>query len=355
MRRSRSGTATEPFALSVATRHSRRGTAARRSRFERLSTNGFAVALLALCAFSPALAQTYPSKAVRIVVGFPPGGATDVVARTISQKLSESLGQPVIVDNRAGAASNIGAEHVATSAKDGHTLFMGTVSTSINPSLYTKLPYDPLRDFAPVSQVTSTPFMFVVHPSLPVRSVKEFISLARARPGELNYGSAGSGSGAHLFVEMFASMTRVKLQHVPYKGAAPATTATLSGETIFMFDNIVTTLPLARAGRLRALGVTTATRSAAAPEMPTIAETGVPGYDANAWFGLFAPAGTPPAVINRLNAEIVKILKLPDTRERFLALGAEPVGSTAGEFGAFFKNEVAKWAKVVKESGARVE
>lgn len=314
-----------------------------------------ALALLTLCAALPANAQTFPSKPVRIVVGFPAGGATDVVARTISQKLSESLGQPVIVDNRAGAASNIGAEHAATSPKDGHTLFMGTVSTSINPTLYKKLPYDPLRDFAPVSHVTSTPFMFVVHPSLPARSVKEFIAFARTRPGELNYGSAGSGSGAHLFVEMFAAMSGVKLQHVPYKGAAPATTAALSGETIFMFENIVTVLPLARAGRLRALGVTTATRSAAAPEMPTIAESGVPGYDANAWFGLFAPAGTPQPVVGRLNTEIVKILKLPETRDRFLALGAEPVGSTAEQFGVFFKNEVGKWAKVVTESGARVE
>jgi tripartite-type tricarboxylate transporter receptor subunit TctC len=315
-----------------------------------------ALSLLSVCsAFCPAHAQTYPSKPVRIVVGFPPGGATDVVARTISTKLGETLGQPVIVDNRAGAASNIGAELAAAAPKDGHTLFMGTVSTSINPSLYKKLAYDPLRDFAAVSQVTSTPFMFVVHPSLPARNVKEFIALARAKPGELNYASAGSGSGAHLFVEMLASMARVKLQHVPYKGAAPATTATLSGETIFMFENIVTALPLARAGKLRAFGVTTATRSAAAPEMPTIAEAGVPGYDANAWFGIFAPAGTPQTVINRLNAEIVKILKLPETRDRFLALGAEPVGSTAEQFGAFFKNEVAKWAKVVKESGARVE
>jgi tripartite-type tricarboxylate transporter receptor subunit TctC len=314
------------------------------------------VTLLIVCAaFFPAHAQTYPSKPVRIVVGFPPGGATDVVARTISQKLGETLGQPVIVDNRAGAASNIGAELVATAPKDGHTLFMGTVSTSINPSLYKKLAYDPLRDFAPVSQVTSTPFLFVVHPSLPARNVKEFIALARTKPGELNYASAGSGSGAHLFVEMLASMARMKLQHVPYKGAAPATTATLSGETIFMFENIVTALPLARAGRLRSLGVTTATRSATAPEIPTIAEAGVPGYDANAWFGIFAPAGTPKAVIDRLNAEIVKIVKLPETRDRFLSLGAEPVGSTAEQFGAFFKNEVAKWGKVVKESGARVE
>lgn len=300
-------------------------------------------------------AQGYPSKPVRFVVGFPAGGATDVVARTISQKLGESLGQPVLVDNRGGAASNIGAELVATSPKDGHTIFMGTVSTSINPSLYKKLAYDPLRDFTPVSRVSSTPFLFVVHPSLPARSVKEFIALAKSKPGELNYGSAGSGSGGHLFVEMFGSMARVKLTQVPYKGAAPATTATLSGETLFMFDNIVTTLPLAKAGKLRALAVTTATRSAAAPDMLTIAEAGVPGYDANAWFGVFAPAGTPQPVINRLNTEIVRIVKLPEMRERFLALGAEPVGSTAQEFGAFFRNEVEKWAKVVKTSGAQVD
>jgi tripartite-type tricarboxylate transporter receptor subunit TctC len=300
-------------------------------------------------------AQGYPSKAVRIVVGFPPGGATDVVARTISDKLAESLAYPVIVDNRAGAASNIGAEIVAKSPKDGYTLFMGTVSTSVNPSLYRKLAYDPLRDFVPVTQVTGTPFVFVVHPSLPAKSVKEFIALARTKPGELNFGSAGSGSGAHLFVEMFASMAKVKLQHVPYKGAAPATTAILSGETIFMFENIVTVLPLARAGKLRALGVTTAKRSAAAPDIPTIAEAGVPGYDANAWFGIFAPAGTPQAIVDRLNTEIVKIVKLPETRERFLSLGAEPAGTSAAEFGAFFRNEVAKWGKVVKESGARVE
>jgi tripartite-type tricarboxylate transporter receptor subunit TctC len=334
----------------------------RQSRYERLTcATGLprsALALLAMTACAVccvAHAQTYPSKPVRIIVGFPAGGATDVVARTISQKLGEALGQPVVVDNRAGAASNIGAELAAKSPKDGHTLFMGTVSTSINPSLYKKLGYDALSDFTPVTQVTSTPFVFVVHPSLPARSVKEFVALARSRPGELNYGSAGSGSGGHLFVAMFASMARVSLQHVPYKGAAPATTATLSGETIFMFDNIVTTLPLARAGRLRALGVTTATRSAAAPEIPTIAEAGVPGYDANAWFGIFAPAGTPQTIVTRLNAEIAKILKLPETRERFLALGAEPLGSSAEQFGAFFRNEVSKWAKVVKESGAQVD
>lgn len=299
--------------------------------------------------------QSYPSKPVRFVVGFPPGGATDVVARLISQKLSDALGQPVVVDNRAGAASNIGAELVATSPKDGHTLLMGTVSLSINPSLYSKLAYDALRDFAAVTQVTSTPFMLAVHPSLPVSNVKQFVALAKSRPGELNYASAGSGSGAHLFTEMFRSMAGIRVVHVPYKGAAPAMTATLAGETIFMFDNIVTTLPLARAGRLRALAVTTVTRSPAAPDIPTVAEAGVPGYDANAWFGVFAPTGTPPGVINRLHSEIVKIVKLPDVRDRFLSLGGEPVGSTPEQFAAFFRNEVAKWGKVVRDSGARAD
>jgi len=311
--------------------------------------------LLAMGVAATLHAQGFPSKPVRIVVGFTPGGATDVVARTISQKLSETLGQAVVVDNRPGAASNIGAELVAKAPKDGHTLLLGTVSTSINPSLYKKLAYDPLVDFTAITQVTGTPFLFVVHPSLPARSVKEFIALTRARPGQLNYGSAGSGSGAHLFVAMFASMAQLDVVHVPYKGSAPSTTAILSGETIFMFDNIVTTLPLAHAGKLRALAVTTAVRSAAAPEMPTISESGVPGYDANAWFGIFAPAGTPQAVVDRLNAEIVKVVKLADTRDRFLALGAEPVGSTPDQFGAFFRNEVAKWARVVSESGAHVE
>ena len=319
------------------------------------ATNVVLWLIAAACSCEAAWAQGYPTKPVRFVVGFPPGGATDVVARLISQKLSDVLGQSVVVDNRAGAASNIGAELVATSPKDGHTIFMGTVSLSINPSLYIKLAYDALRDFAAVTQVTSTPFMLVVHPSLPATSVKQFIALAKSRPDQLNYASAGSGSGAHLFTEMFRSMAGVRVVHVPYKGAAPATTATLSGETIFMFDNIVTTLPLARAGRLRALAVTTSTRSSAASDIPTVAEAGVAGYDANAWFGVFAPAGTPPAVINRLHSEIVKIVKLPDVRDRLLSLGGEPVGSSPEQFAVFFRNEVTKWGKVVRESGARAD
>lgn len=314
----------------------------------------FAVLGLALT-MSFAHAQTYPSKQVRFVVGFPAGGATDVVARAISQNLSEALGHPVVVDNRAGAASNIAAELVATSPKDGHTIFLGTVSLAINPSLYKKLPYNALKDFTAVSQVTDTPFMFVTHPSLPVRNVKEFVALARARPGQLNYGSAGNGSGGHLFTAMFGSMAGVNLAHVPYRGASYATTSVLSGETIFMFDNIVTTLPLAKAGKLRALAVTTAKRSRVAEDIPTLAQAGVPGYDANAWFGVFAPAGTPDAVIARLQSEISKIVKIPEIRDRFLALGAEPVGSTPEQFAAFYRAEVLKWAKVVKDSGAQID
>jgi tripartite-type tricarboxylate transporter receptor subunit TctC len=304
---------------------------------------------------SLAWAQSYPTKQVRLVVGFPAGGATDVVARAISQNLSEALGQPVVVDNRAGAASNIAAEIVATAPKDGHTIFMGTVSTAINPSLYKKLAYDAVKDFAAITQVTDTPFMFVVHPSLPAKSVKEFIAIAKSRPGQLNYGSAGNGSGGHLFTAMFGSMAGVSLVHVPYRGASFATTSVLAGETIFMFDNIVTTLPLARSGKLRALAVTTQKRSRTAPDIPTIAESGVPGYDANAWFGVFAPAGTPVTVINRLHSEIARIVNLPDIRDRFLALGAEPVGSTPEQFSAFYRKEVAKWAKVVKDSGAQID
>ena len=302
-----------------------------------------------------AAAQTYPTKPVRVVVGFPPGGATDVVARLLGERLSATLGQQFVIDNRAGAASTIGSAYVANAPKDGYTLLMGTISLSINQTLYKTLPYDALRDLAPVSQVTSAPFLFVVHPSVPARSVKEFIALAKSKPGQLNYASAGNGSGAHLFAAMFGSMAGIKIVHIPYKGAAPATTAVLGGETPFMFDNIVTTLPLAQAGKFRALGVTTMKRAAAAPDIPTIAEAGVPGYDANSWFGIFAPAGTPPAVIGRLHDEIVRILRAPEVRERLASLGCEPAGTSPAEFGAFFRGEVVKWGKVVRESGVQID
>lgn len=311
---------------------------------------------LAVLLFSGAVAaQTYPARQVRFVVGFSAGGGTDLVTRLLADHLTRALGQQVLVDNRPGAASNIAAELVATAPADGHTIFMGTISTSTNRTLYRKLKYDALKDFAPVTQVLSTPFLLAIHPSLPPRNVKEFIAFAKARPGELNYGSAGSGSGSHLFAEMFRDMANLDFVHIPYKGAAPATTALLSGETMFKFDNIVTTLPAARNGKLRALAVTTITRSSAAPEIPTIAESGVPGYDANAWFGVFVPAGTPPEIIGRLNAEITKILKQPQVREKLLSLGGEPVGNTPGEFGDFFRNEVEKWGKVIRAGNMQID
>ncbi len=319
--------------------------------------------VMGLCCIVAARAQSpaagakpsFPVKPLRIIVGFPPGGATDIAARAVGQKLTESFAQQVIIDNRPGAASNIGAEVAVRAAPDGYTLFMGSVSTSINPSLYSKLAYDPQRDFAAVALVANTPFLLVTHPSMPVRDVKALIALAKARPGDLNYATAGAGSGAHLFMELFSSMAGLKANHVAYRGAAAATIDVLAGQVPMMFDNIFTTLPLVRSGKFRALGVSTAQRSAIAPEIPTIAESGVPGYDANAWFGLFAPAATPKDIVARLNAEIVKGLQSADLRERLRTLGATPGGGSPENFAVFFRDEVAKWAKVVKSADVRAD
>ncbi len=302
-----------------------------------------------------ASAQTYPTKPVRIIVGFPPGGATDIATRVMAQKLNESMGQQVIVDNRPGAASNIGAELAVRSAPDGYTLFMGSVSLSINPTLYAKLAYDPLRDLAPVAHVATTPFMLVTHPSMPVKNVKEFIAFVKARPGEVNYVTAGAGSGAHLFMELFSSLAGVRLTSVHYKGQAAATTDVLAGHVPAQFDNILTLAPLAKLGKLRALGVSTAQRSPLAPDVPSVAEAGVPGYDADAWFGLFVPAGTSRDIIARLNTEVMKGLQAADMRERLRSFGATPGSGTPEQFSAHFRNEITKWAKVVKSAGVRVD
>ena len=315
----------------------------------------YLVGSIVLLASAATQAQTFPTKPIRIIIGFPPGGATDIAARAVAQKLTEGFGQQVIVDNRPGAASNIGAEAAARAAPDGYTLFQGSVSTSINPSLYSKLAYDPLRDFAALALVANTPFLLVTHPSVPVSNVKELIAFVKARPGQLNYATAGAGSGAHLFMELFSSHTGLKMTNVSYRGAAAATTDVLAGQVPMMFDNIFTTLPLARSGKFRALAVSTAQRSAIAPEIPTVAEAGVPGYDANAWFGLFAPAATPKELIARLNAEVVKGLQTNDMRERLRGLGATPGGGTPEDFAVFFRNEVAKWAKVVKQAGVKLD
>ena len=307
------------------------------------------------CAASPhALAQSYPTKPVRMIVPFAAGGGTDIVARTVGVKLGESLGQTVLVDNRAGAAGAIGTELAAKSPADGHTLLMGSSGPiAINPALQAKLPYDPLRDFTPVALITTMPFLTVVHPSLPVRSVKELITLARARPGQLNYGSPGSGSSTHLATELFKAMARVDIVHVPYKGVAPAATDLVSGQVQMLTGDLNTLMPHVRSGKMRPLAVTGASRSALLPDMPTIAEAGVPGYEASGWFGILAPAGTPREIVRRLNGEIGKALQSDDLRKRLSGLGGEVAGGTPEAFGQHLRREIEKWGKLIRAIGLR--
>ncbi|MEO8203045.1 MAG: tripartite tricarboxylate transporter substrate binding protein [Betaproteobacteria bacterium] len=303
-----------------------------------------------------ALAQTWPSKPVRLIVPYPPGGSADILARAIGQKLAERLGQQVVIDNRPGAGTAIGAEATAKAAADGYTVMLGTVSShAINPALTPGLKYDPVKDFAPVSLVASIPFALIVHPSLPVHSVKELIALAKSKPGALNFSSAGTGTSNHLAGELFKSMTGTFMVHIPYKGSAPALTDLIGGQVQLMFDLVLTTAPHVKSGAVRALAVTGRERSAALPGVPTVAESGVPGYEVSAWFGIFAPAGTPAAVIGTLNAETVKALRQPDLRDRMASQGAEPVTSTPEQFAAYVKEELAKWTRVVKASGMKVD
>jgi len=314
--------------------------------------------LLAIALAVPlwAWAQAYPSKPLHFVVPYPAGGPLDTVARLVGQKVSESLKQPVLVENKPGAGGNIGADMVAKAAPDGYTLLMGAVAThAINPTLYASIPYDAQKDSIPVTQIASTPNVLVVNPSLPVHSVQEFIAYAKAHPGELNFGSGSTGSAGHLAGELFKSMAGVQMTHVPYKGAAPAMTDLIGGRLQLMFDNLASSLVQIKAGKVRALAVTTAKRTELAPELPTIAESGLPGFDINTWFGLFVPAGTPPAIVQRLHGEFVKALEAPDVRSKMLALGAEPVGNSPGEFAQYIRSEAVKYAKLVKASGAKVD
>ncbi|MCW0233895.1 MAG: tripartite tricarboxylate transporter substrate binding protein [Ferrovibrio sp.] len=307
-------------------------------------------------AVSDARAQAFPSKPVTMVVPFPAGGTTDIVARLTAQKLSEAWGQPVIVDNRAGAGGNIGSAMVAKAAPDGYTLLMGTVGThAINASLYAKMPYDVVKDFTPVTNVAAVPNMLVVTPDLPVKSVKELIDYGKKNPGKLNMASSGNGTSIHLSGELFKVMTGVAMEHVPYKGSAPALTDLMGGQVQVMFDNMPSALPHVKAGKLRAIAVTTATRSPAMPELPTIAEAGVPGFEAASWFGLLAPAGTPKEIVAKIHADVVKAMKTTDLTEKMAQQGAVAVGYTPDEFAAYIKTELAKWEKVVKASGARAD
>ncbi len=302
-----------------------------------------------------AAAQNYPVRPVRLVVPSSPGGGTDISARIIAPKLSEYLGQQVVVDNRPGAGTMIGGEVVARAAPDGYTLLMGISTLAINPAIYRKVPYDALRDFAPVSQAVALPNVLVAHPSLPVKTVKELIAFAKARPGQLNFASAGLGTSPHLSMELFLSMTKLKMVHVPYKGSGPGVVDLVAGHVPLMMPNMLSALPHIKTGRLRALGVTSARRAAGAPDIPTIAEAGVPGYEAVQWYGVLAPAGTPRAIVTRLHAQIVRVLQLPEIRQRFSTDGAEAVGSSPEEFTAFIRAETAKWAQVIKAAGIRPE
>jgi len=313
-------------------------------------------AAIALAASGLASGETYPAKPIHFIVPYPAGGPLDTVARLLGQKVSESVRQPVIVENKPGAGGNIGADLVAKSPPDGYTILMGAVAThAINPTLYAHIPYDPVKDFAPVTQVASTPNVLVVNPSLPVASVKEFIAYAKAHPDALNFGSGSTGSAGHLAGELFKAMAGVRMVHVPYKGAGPAMQDLIGGRIQLMFDNLASSLAQMRAGRVRALAVTTAKRSALAPELPTIAESGLPCFDISTWFGVFAPGGTPRDIVERLHAEFVKALADPAVRETMLKLGAEPVGNTPAEFAAYIQSEARKYAEVIKASGARVD
>jgi len=302
-----------------------------------------------------ALAQNYPTKPVRAIVPYPPGGGTDIMSRAICAKLSEAWGMQVVVDNRGGGGTIIGTEIASRAPADGYTLLITSPSFVINPTTRAKLPYDTVKDFQPVTQFASQAYVLVVHPKVPARDVKEFVALAKAKPDALNFGSTGVGSGSHLAGELFKYMSGTHLTHVAYKGMGPALTDLLGAQTQFIFATILPVSPHVRSGRLRALGVTTEKRATTLPDLPTIAEAGVPGYHANSWSGLFAPTGTPRAIIEKLNTDAVKILHQSDTRERLAADGAEPAGTSIKAFEAFIRDEIVKWGKVIRAAKISIQ
>lgn len=297
----------------------------------------------------------YPERPVRLVVPFAPGGGTDLTSRLISQHLSESLGKPVVVENRAGAAGNIGTEAVARAPADGHTLVLASLSTAVNVSLFKKLPFNPLTDFAPVSLIVTVPLLVVVHPSLPVSNIQELIQLARAKPGQLNYASGGLGTANHVGGELFKYMANVQIVHVPYKGGGSALGDVAGGHVPLFFGTMTSTRDLVKSGRLRALATTTTARSPSWPHPPTVAESGVPGFEVSAWFGVLAPAGTPGPIVARLSGELIKMVRTREVREGLLAQGSDLVGSTPEEFGRHLRSEIDKWSKVVQASGLRAD
>ncbi|MGZ5123711.1 MAG: tripartite tricarboxylate transporter substrate binding protein [Burkholderiales bacterium] len=302
-----------------------------------------------------ASAQSYPDHPVRVVVPFPASGGTDILARLLLQRMSERLGANFVIDNRAGAGGTIGTEIVAKATPDGYTILVASSSHTINPSVYKKIGYDPARDFAPVTLIASGPGLLVVHPSVPAKNVKELIALAKSRPGQLIYASAGNGTPPHLAAELFKSMADVDLVHIPYKGNVPAFVDLLSGAVSLSFPTIASGLPQVRSGKLRALGVTSKERSTVVPDVPTIAESGLPGYEATTWYGMLAPAKTRTLIITKLHDQMIEVLKLPDIREKLLAQGLEPVGNRPDQFAAIISMELVKWSKVVAAAGVKAE
>ena len=312
------------------------------------------LALLLSALTPPALAQPYPSKPIRFIVPYGPGGPGDTIGRMIGKKLTESLGQPVVVDNRSGATTIIGTEIASRSPADGYTLLLISTTHAVNPSLFPKLPYDPIRDFAPVTMLTSTPFMLVVHPSVPAKTVPELVALARSKPGQLNYGSSGNGSSIHLTTELLKAAAKIEMTHVPYKGSGPAFIDLIGGQINLLFSSTVSSLPHVKTGKVRGLAITSLKRAAALPAVPTVAEH-YPGFESSSWFGLLVPAKTPKPVIDRLLAETRAALQSPDVNQNLVSQGAEPGGNSPAEFTAYFRSEIKKWGAVVKASGVKLE
>lgn len=314
-----------------------------------------AAACLAFAAL-PAHADTYPARPIRVIVPFAAAGTTDLVTRILAQELGTRWNVPIVVDNRPGAGGNIGSDAAAHAEPDGYTLLMGTVAThGINASLYKRMPYDPVKDFAPIGLVASTPSVLEVNPKVPVDSVAQFIDYLKANPGKLYFGSAGNGSSHHLAGELFDSMAGVKMVHVPYRGTAAAVTDLLAGQVQVIFDTLPSAMPYVKSGKLKALAVTSLQRDPALPDVPTLAESGLPGYEVGSWYGLLAPAGTPPDVVKKISTAVADIVHTPDTRRKLLELGATPVGNTPAQFADYIQREIAKWAVVVKASGAQVD
>lgn len=312
--------------------------------------------LLAVCAFAPpAAAQTYPSKPIRLLVGFPPGGGADIVARILIPELAESLQQQIVIDNRAGAGSAIASEIAAKAVADGYTLLLVSSAHAINAGLPRKLSYDALTDFAGVALVAGAPLVLVIYPGLPVKSVTELIELARAKPGQLNFGSSGSGGTSHLAGELLKTMAKVNLTHVPYKGAPQALVDVISGQVQLLFPSLPTTFPQIKAGRVKALAVTSAKRATTLPEIPTVAESGVPGYEATNWYGMLAPAGTPQSIVQKLNGAVLRALRTAEVNDALIRQGAEPLPSTPADFERYLKSEIAKWTTVIRQAGVRAD